>query len=119
MPAAWRVRGHVLQWKKKYADLDLGVSELRKLKQIEDENARAATHSRNMPWVPCSRELPWSDGLASTGHTMFAALFPGLAQVSKHEVSRRPCRWPYRSRESRPVGAHLRAHDPTWAFARH
>ena len=38
MPAAWRVGGHVLTWKKKYADL--GVSELRKLKQLEDENAR-------------------------------------------------------------------------------
>lgn len=29
---------HSITWKKKYADL--GVSELRKLKQLEDENAR-------------------------------------------------------------------------------
>jgi len=38
-------------WKKKYADL--GVSELRKLKQIEDENTSNASRP-----IPFSKELP-------------------------------------------------------------
>lgn len=38
MPAAWRVGAAFYTWKKKYAGL--GVSELRKLKQLEDENTR-------------------------------------------------------------------------------
>lgn len=39
MPTDRHLGGHVLYtWKKKYAEL--GVSELRKLRQLEDENAR-------------------------------------------------------------------------------
>ncbi len=38
MPPDRRLGGHVHIWKRKYADL--GVAELRRLKVLEDENAR-------------------------------------------------------------------------------